>query len=95
LIFGGLFLTFLFAVISGFWRNVLLNYIKKTDYEMWKKYTAFPMNGFYKFRDSEEDTGNSVMNDFRLRFQKYRKYSILALAVALIGVLLRLLGNLD
>jgi hypothetical protein len=91
LIFGGLFLAFLFAAISGFWRNVLLKYIKKTDYEKWKKLTAFPMNGFLKFQESEENTGDPVMNEFRLKFQRYRKYTVLALAVALIGVLLRLL----
>jgi hypothetical protein len=88
----GLFLAFLFAAISGFWRNTLLNYIKKSEHERWKKLTAFPMNGFLRFQESEEDTGDPVMNDFRRRFQKYSRYTILALGVALIGVLLRLLG---
>ncbi len=90
---AGLIAMFSLVAISGFWRCRLIRHIESTNYDWWKKLTAWPASELRVLLSSYDVTEDPVVNSYRSKYQKYLKWAMVGMFIFLLGLMVFLLKN--
>jgi len=83
--------TCVLAFMYNYWTSRLVKRIRKTDPELCRELMKWPGTKLATFRESDEDTEDPIVNLYRARAKRWRRFIIIPALIMFAGLVLVLL----